>query len=54
MTGDKTDRLRATLRSMRVKAKRSNPSGDLVGAEETLSDFDQGQMPGGGMNGGRE
>jgi hypothetical protein len=54
MIGTKSDRLRSTLRSMRVKSKRNNPSSDLMGSEEQMSDFDQGQMPGGGMHGGRE
>lgn len=55
MIGTKSERLRATLRSMRVKSKRSNPSNDLMGSEEQMSDYDQGQMPGAGdLNGGRE
>ena len=55
MTGTKSDRLRATLRSMRNKSKLGNPSSDLMGSEETMSDYDQGQMPGAGdLNGGRE
>lgn len=55
MIGTKSDRLRATLRSLRNKSKLNNPSSDLMGSEETpMSDYDQGQMPGGGMDGGRE
>ena len=55
MTGTKSDRLRATLRSMRKKSKLGNPSPGLLGAENPpMTDYEQNQMPGSGVRGGSE